>query len=54
MIGLHERIDERDVVSPPDNEGVHVEGKGLGAHHAGRDEDVSTSREELRPSDIDW
>lgn len=31
---LHERIDESDVVLPPDNEGVHIKGHGLRAHHA--------------------
>jgi hypothetical protein len=35
MIEPHQRIDDSDTVSAPDNEGVHLEGVGVGADHTG-------------------
>jgi hypothetical protein len=54
VIGPHQRIDDSDIVSAPDNEGVHLEGVGVGAHYSGRHVDVSASREELRFSGTVW
>jgi hypothetical protein len=54
VIRPHQRIDDSDTVSAPDNKGVHLEGVGVGAHDAGRHADVSPSREELRSSGTVW